>query len=397
MNWILVFFYIYPIVFTGIPLSTRIIFAMMGIGLAIYRRKMFPKMFSVLYGLIPISIISICTGILNGTYDFNFVFYAISLLAIFFAAYFIFSILKWNIDGTAICCVSKYIVGVICIQSILTLFMSLFGNFGEIMQSLVVMDEYSNTLRESTANIRFLGWGSYFFGAGVINGLGLILVIYLYLSAKINNIISVILFAVILLVGMLMARTTLVGFIVSLFFLLSWKWRYVSWIKTKIKWLFLFGGILISLLVVVFYFIDSNILLWAFELFFNFIEYGEFTSESTEDLQSMYVWPSSFKTYLIGDGLFNIDGGYYMHTDVGYLRLLYYGGVPTLLAYFFCSYWIIREILSLGISTLSKRLLYILFIYVIVLNFKGLVELNQVFILMYLFVYFAKFGYNIEN
>ena len=53
----------------------------------------------------------------------------------------------------------------------------------------------------------------------------------------------------------------------------------------------------------------------------------------------MYVFPDNLKTWLIGDGYFsnpyNIDpyftgrfvGGYYMSTDVGYLRFIFYSGL----------------------------------------------------------------------
>jgi hypothetical protein len=52
----------------------------------------------------------------------------------------------------------------------------------------------------------------------------------------------------------------------------------------------------------------------------------------------MYVWPDNPKTWIIGDGYFNnpywdpnymgeMTDGYYMNTDVGYLRFIYYFGL----------------------------------------------------------------------
>ena len=58
----------------------------------------------------------------------------------------------------------------------------------------------------------------------------------------------------------------------------------------------------------------------------------------------MYVFPDNMKTWLIGDGYFSaprdvdpyfvgkLVGGYYMGTDVGYLRFIFYFGIIGLLA-----------------------------------------------------------------
>lgn len=397
MIWFLFFFYIYPIVFMGIPLSTRIFFSLVGIGLFIIRKKISRHLVSVLCGLLPMSIVSICSGIFNHTYDFQFFFYAFSQVAIFFAAYFLSCQIKVELmHRDLLCFINRYVVLVIALQSILTVCMYFFNGFGDFMRSLISMDELSNSVYENTEGTRFLGWGSYFFGAGVINGLGLILVVYLYLSGQIKAFICSLFYVVILLVGILMARTTLIGFVVSLLFLLSWRWNNVFLIKRKIKWILSFGLILSLLLVAVFYLVDTQILFWAFELFFNLIENGEFSTDSTDALQTMYVLPFSIKTYIIGDGLFSLGNSYYMDTDVGFLRLLYYGGIPAVIAYYFYSYWIVRKTINLGISSLSRRLLCVLFLYTLILNVKGLVDLNQILILIYIVVYQAK-NKNIAN
>ena len=54
---------------------------------------------------------------------------------------------------------------------------------------------------------------------------------------------------------------------------------------------------------------------------------------------NMYVFPDNLKTWIIGDGYFDnpqdidpyytgeVTGGYYMGTDVGYLRFIFYFGI----------------------------------------------------------------------
>ena len=69
---------------------------------------------------------------------------------------------------------------------------------------------------------------------------------------------------------------------------------------------------------------------WLFEPIFNFFENGTVSSQSTNGLKSFYKnFHPSNHTLLFGDGYWNdLSGnGYYGHTDVGFMRNIYYGGV----------------------------------------------------------------------
>ena len=63
---------------------------------------------------------------------------------------------------------------------------------------------------------------------------------------------------------------------------------------------------------------------FAFEGFFNLFEDGEFTTGSTEVLQTMWRWPEDNKSWIIGTGLY---GGYKYGSDIGYCRLILYSGL----------------------------------------------------------------------
>ena len=83
---------------------------------------------------------------------------------------------------------------------------------------------------------------------------------------------------------------------------------------------------------------------FGFEGFFSYFESGEFETDSTEKLKSMIVWPEELRTWIIGDGYFensrndiNYLGnstvrGFYMGTDIGYLRYIFYFGIIGLIA-----------------------------------------------------------------
>lgn len=59
----------------------------------------------------------------------------------------------------------------------------------------------------------------------------------------------------------------------------------------------------------------------------------------------MYVFPDNMKTWIVGDGYFEnpfykdpyyiglVTGGYYMNTDVGYLRFIFYFGLIGLILF----------------------------------------------------------------
>lgn len=64
---------------------------------------------------------------------------------------------------------------------------------------------------------------------------------------------------------------------------------------------------------------------FAFEGFFNWIEKGEWRTGSTDRLNAiMWVWPESFKSWMIGTGKF---GFYTFSTDIGYCRFILYCGL----------------------------------------------------------------------
>ena len=75
---------------------------------------------------------------------------------------------------------------------------------------------------------------------------------------------------------------------------------------------------------------------WVLELFINMSDGGKLESASTNDLKEMYVFPTSLKTWFWGDGMSqNVSGGFYMDSDVGYIRSLYYWGIIGSIFYYY--------------------------------------------------------------
>lgn len=159
-------------------------------------------------------------------------------------------------------------------------------------------------------------------------------------------------FIIITVVGNMIARTTLVGVGVGLVYLLFAELRIISLRRIDKDYHSSLGAWVLVILFaapICVYFYNTSLqfqemMRFAFEGFFNYFEEGEWSTDSTAKLETMYVWPDNLKTWMIGDGYFenqrndpNYIGvatrnGFYMGTDVGYCRFIFYFGIPGLLA-----------------------------------------------------------------
>nr|ARJ58044.1 Wzy [Streptococcus suis] len=76
-----------------------------------------------------------------------------------------------------------------------------------------------------------------------------------------------------------------------------------------------------------------NLKNFAFQFFYKYSTQGTIVISSVESLLEMYFIPE-LSTWLVGDGKYSVATGYYMSTDVGYLRVILFGGVLSLLVLF---------------------------------------------------------------
>ena len=66
---------------------------------------------------------------------------------------------------------------------------------------------------------------------------------------------------------------------------------------------------------------------WMFEPILNYINGKGFSATSLTIMKRMEIMPS-VSTFIIGDGYFQLNNGrYYMSTDLGYLRMIFYYGI----------------------------------------------------------------------
>lgn len=394
-----VFFYIYSIRFTFLPTSasTTLIFGVVGFILFFLRlittkSQLIHKryLYYFFYVFILILLVFIST-IYNQTADYEMLTFVIYFAVTFFSSYFVIVFLNkidYEVNFESI---SNLIINVIFAQSIIALGIFYFPGFGEFIYQIEKIDESGLDIIDNVSAFRLTGFGTRFFEAGVISGIALILI-----GFKIRNnnysfrqlLIKSLQFLFILIVGSMMARTTIVGAFLGFLLILAPKDHRIpiSFLKKTMSFL----SLIVLLPSIIYIALMNNnrvkelmepVFNYAFEAFINYFEKGKFESASTNELKDMYILPSQMKTWIIGDGYWSnpVGNGYYMNTDVGFLRMIYYYGLLGVIIFILIHYF------SLNLkSELKYRKLFIttFLLYLVIINLKGYIDITAFTLLL---------------
>lgn len=347
---IIVSFYYFPFEFSFFSgLNTKMGLAVVGILCAISnllnkRELKFPQnLLNVeLYALL-ISVIGVASVTINNTSDYAYAQYFISMTVWLSGAFAVCSLIK-KVHGTiTVEVVTTYLTAVCVIQCALALVINYMPSIKNIVDAYIMQDQVF--LNEVD---RLYGIGASLDTAGVRFSACLILLTFILQKNKdkMNKetlFIAIVSYLLIALVGNMVARTTIVGVGLSMLYVL------LTFRPEKVNLSFFRGLRIIAIILVVViplcrYLYGNNVQFYeltrfAFEGFFNWAETGEWEVDSNEKLKAMMVLPDNMKTWVIGDGYFDnpyfndptyigpyVDG-YYMGTDIGYLRFIFYFGL----------------------------------------------------------------------
>lgn len=401
---ILVLLYIFHISFKPFPyfLRTRLIIALIGLYFILRKERIFFDL--RLLKLVLLTILAIfpilISSLINRDFDIWFVQNIVLTLFFLLSSYGVIKLLA-NYFGKnfSIEDVLKLIVYAIAFHNLVTAMGFLFPSVGSFINVIQNQDENTQLLINSIVEFqsRFIGLGiGSFFTGGVISSLGLLSSSVLIVKEKSMRkaFIQIIIFAFIALTGLFIARTTLIGFGLSLLYIYTpfvsisnGILRYFKGVQNRILLACL---LLVSLLIPLLYFglaqlTESSAFIHAFEIFLG--DGG--TTSSTEHMKSMYIFPNNFKTWIIGDGKFMDGSGYYMGTDVGFLRLWFYYGVVGSLFFFFQQFYSLILITKMADSILIEKYCLFLGLFVLIINFKGIGDINY-FLFLILWFYILK-------
>lgn len=346
---------------------------------------------------VPLFIWVIICLFLNGTNQVVGLYIARNSVVDIFSALGVLLLLGRHISFKSI---SYFFVGAVALQCIIAIANFLLPAFGEFVYNIQFHNVTEEGMYLSTIEHRLTGLGATFFYAGIVNGYAIIFLGFL-ISCYRFSWIQIFLLSVILvitaIIGTLMARTTLTGLLIFPFFFINKDFRDVipRNIIYLISCLVIFG--ILSWLFLYFnpQVLDqfSTVIEWGFEFLFKASRGNGLETESTNQLKEMYFLPSDIRTYFIGDGLYEDPSDntlYYMGTDVGYLRILFYLGLPGIIFYFLPQFVLFYFIRKKSTDRRIVLLSLLLIFYGFVLNFKGLSSVTPILLVIYFWLFFNK-------
>lgn len=345
--------YLFPFEFTFLlGINTKMMMAALGVCVFLIRslkQRMlaFNNDFTWLFVMAGmVSLVGYVSITYNDTPDTAYATYIVSMSVWLAAAYFVVSLIRFVHKKATFNLLVFYFVAVCVFQCAMALVIDNSPIVKDFVDAYVFQNQEFLTKGE-----RLYGIGASLDTAGIRFAICVILLFYVLKVWKLplqsyRFCVTALLF--VLLVGSMIARTTLVGLLLGGGLFLYYGMQTKSFNSRKLLVLFAIVAVLgfsfIYLYNTDYYF--REMARFGLEPFFNYFEGGELMAKSNENLIRMYVFPDNMKTWIIGDGYFanphSIDPfyvgkttswGYYMGTDVGYLRLIFYFGLIGLFAF----------------------------------------------------------------
>lgn len=349
--------YMFPFSFTFFPVgNTKIYLAVLGALMFAFDRisknngpVVSRTMLNVSLAAIAVSMAGVLSLAYNGATDTTYAQYVILMWVWVGAAYFVVKCIERVHGKVTLEIVALYFIGVCVAQCAFALMNEFIPAFKNIVDAVV--EQGTENLNELD---RMYGIGASLDTAGSRFACALILLGYLMVKRADDSkrmLAYIVMYLFIVVAGNMVARTTLAGIAISGCYFLYALWQGKS---REVSRVFVYFGIMLLVAVpfVGYLYMTSpevsKLIQFAFEYAFNFFEEGSLETGSTNDLLAMWTYvPTELKTWIIGDGYFmspyltnpyyvgsfDVTWGFYMSTDVGYLRFIYYFGLIGLLTF----------------------------------------------------------------
>lgn len=358
---ILTSFYFFPFTFTFLPgVNTKMAMAgvglvMLGLQLGRARNSIFSKdMVTISLYALMVSFTSFIAVTLNETRDYTYVSYIISMWVWLSAAYVAVKYMRTVHGYISVELVCNYLIAVCVFQCISALVIDAFPVVKNFALAYIA-DLGPTEMERMKESGRLFGFGAALDPAGSRFAAVLTIIVFMATRLAATNrnkyLVGYILaFIFIAIVGNMIARTTTVGVIIALAFLLySIGLHRMVISKSTGRIMLWFVGVLVvaAPLLTILYHTNEQFhdnIRFAFEGFFSLAEKGRWEVNSNEILKNMIVFPDNLKTWIVGDGYMldptGVDPyytgpdwrGYYQATDIGYLRFIFYSGLIGLAA-----------------------------------------------------------------
>ena len=277
------------------------------------------------------SIINLVSVEINATNDYSYANYLTTFFVWTFSIYPAMAMLRLEYGQITFTRVAYYLTGVTVFQCVSAL---LIDNIPEVETWVTSIVYYNAEFVERIDRLRC--FSTFLDAAGVRFALVLILIAGCLgsdrrLRANTPHVVYLLLSSFIILgIGSMVSRTTSTGAAIGIFIYVLQN--SLGSLKgpsspSKITPIFVFVMILMVIVGIYLYNTDPyyyELIRFAFEGVFNLAEKGEFTTGSTEVLNSMWQWPKDPQSWIIGTGAY---GNFIYGTDIGYCRLILYSGL----------------------------------------------------------------------
>lgn len=339
-----------------------------------------------------VSVIGLVSALANDSGDYTYADYIVTVWVWMGGAYTVIKCIDAVYGKATLRLLTNFLLVVCIVQCILSQIIDTNVQFAEWVDNFMVSTGFMGKVEG-----RLYGIGCALDVAGLKFCAVLILLAYFAInpSGKINVYIEtflyVVAFFIIGILGSMISRTTSIGVLIVVGY---WIWTSLYHNRHPISsehrsyyFLKVMAVVFIILvpIIVYLYRMDADFyekLRFGFEGFFSLVEKGKWDVSSNNRLMGMWVWPDNFVTWLIGDGYFNSPDlnpyyigpsfeGYYMGTDIGYCRFIFYFGLIGLAV--FCAYFInCAKQCSNNIPQCS-----ILFWLILLINFLGWAKVSS--------------------
>ncbi len=334
---ILTSFYIFPVSFSFLPeaVNSKMILAGFGIVAFLYD-GMERKSFFVPHPLLYAGILSLIFSLWcffcvteNGTDDMSYANYWVSFFTWALGAYAVFFLIRTMAGRFDLKTLTFYLTMVCVAQCILAECIDNFPGFQRIVDRVFVQgQDFYHDIK------RLYGIGASLDPAGVRFSVVLLLIGHQLASNndRGSTVFYIISFFVVTIIGSIIARTTWVGAIMGLAYVLvvNFRTRQGAINSNQVRFWAIFGGLTLLTVIICIILYRTNLVFrnnfrFGFEGFFNWAETGVFRTDSMDKLNRvMWVWPTDTRSWIIGKGLFD---NFVFNTDIGYCRFTLYCGL----------------------------------------------------------------------
>ena len=368
-------------------------------------RKVKCRYIKTLFYPVLMSLFTVLSSVVNTITENTFIIFPFQVIYLLLLSYCIYYITKRFCKVISFYVITRYFLMTLVVQSVIAIVMFVNQPICLFLFDLQGIDLTSRVIK-MYFGVRLIGLGCFYFGAGAIYGLGLIAIMPFMLKAKNKQqlIKLILLYVYIFIVGIFFARTAMIGCVFSIVYLI-----FCILIPKMCNKVFLvFRQFIIYLTVfgiaLVFIYTSSpklqedygDIIDFGFEAFINLVENGELSTASSDGLTEYHlsIWPQNQKTYYIGDMRWTKGDSYYGDSDVGYVRLLFYFGVPGVILFLFYQYSIVRISGLIFKERILSFFFFTVFFYALILLIKGYIDVAS---LIFIYLHYKSLDSKYEN